>query len=47
MAEISISDNGKGISDEEKKKVFDKFYCGEKKMEMHYNFCRKVLTLTP
>ena len=32
MAEISISDNGKGISDEEKKKVFDKFYCGEKKI---------------
>ena len=32
MAEISISDTGKGISDEEKNKVFDKFYCGEKKI---------------
>lgn len=32
MAEISISDTGNGISDEEKKKVFDKFYCGEKKI---------------
>lgn len=28
MAEISVSDTGSGISDEEKEKIFDKFYCG-------------------
>ena len=28
MAEIRIADNGGGISDEEKTRIFDKFYCG-------------------
>ena len=28
MAEISVCDTGGGISDEEKEKIFDKFYCG-------------------
>lgn len=28
MAQIQISDSGNGISDEEKEKVFEKFYCG-------------------
>lgn len=32
MAEIRISDNGGGISDEDKKKIFDKFYCGNHKI---------------
>ena len=32
MAEVRIADTGKGISDEEKLKVFDKFYCGENKI---------------
>lgn len=32
MAEISVSDTGKGISDSEKGKIFDKFYCGENKI---------------
>ena len=32
MAEISISDTGSGISDEEKEKIFDKFYCGNHKI---------------
>ncbi|MDO4531260.1 MAG: DUF4118 domain-containing protein [Bacillota bacterium] len=29
MAEIQIADNGHGISDFEKERIFDKFYCGE------------------
>ena len=32
MAEIRIADTGEGISDEEKAKVFDKFYCGTNKI---------------
>lgn len=32
MAEIRISDNGSGISDEEKSKIFNMFYCGEHKV---------------
>ncbi len=32
MAEILISDNGDGIPDEEKNKIFEKFYCGGKKI---------------
>lgn len=32
MAEVRIADTGKGISDEEKGKIFDKFYCGENKI---------------
>ncbi len=32
MAEIQIADTGKGIPDEEKQKVFDKFYCGKNKI---------------
>ena len=32
MAEIQIADTGDGISDEEKPKVFDKFYCGTNKI---------------
>lgn len=33
MAEISVADTGHGISDEEKGKVFDKFYCGIHKIK--------------
>lgn len=33
MAEISVADTGHGISDEEKGKVFDKFYCGTHKIK--------------
>ena len=32
MAEISISDTGSGISDGEKERIFDKFYCGNHKI---------------
>ena len=32
MAEIKIADTGKGISDVEKGKIFDKFYSGEHKI---------------
>lgn len=32
MAEIKIIDTGSGISDIEKEKIFDKFYCGEHKI---------------
>ena len=32
VAEIQIADTGKGISDEDKEKVFDKFYCGTNKI---------------
>lgn len=32
MAEIRIADTGRGLSDEEKRKVFDKFYCGKNKI---------------
>lgn len=32
MAEIKIADTGNGISDMEKEKIFDKFYCGEHKI---------------
>ena len=31
-AEISVADTGKGIPDEEKSKVFEKFYCGSNKI---------------
>ncbi len=31
MAEINIADTGHGISDTEKERIFDKFYCGEQK----------------
>lgn len=29
MVQVSIADNGPGLTDEEKTKIFDKFYCGE------------------
>ena len=32
MAEILVSDNGPGISDEDKEKIFEKFYCGSNKI---------------
>ncbi len=32
MAEIQIADTGRGIPNEEKQKVFDKFYCGKNKI---------------
>ena len=32
MAEVQIADTGMGISDEEKAKIFDKFYCGTNKI---------------
>lgn len=32
MAEIKIADTGNGISDAEKIKIFDKFYCGENRI---------------
>ena len=32
MARIRISDTGKGISPEDKEKIFDKFYCGSNKI---------------
>lgn len=32
MAVIEIADNGKGIPDSEKTKVFEKFYCGTNKI---------------
>lgn len=32
VAEIKVTDNGNGISDAEKEKIFDKFYCGEHKI---------------
>lgn len=32
MARISVIDNGNGIPDEEKEKVFEKFYCGNNKI---------------
>ena len=32
MAEIRIADNGNGIPDEEKPKIFEKFYCGRNKI---------------
>ncbi len=32
MASVRISDTGKGISDQDKEKIFDKFYCGSSKI---------------
>lgn len=32
MAKVQIADTGKGISEEEKTKIFDKFYCGTNKI---------------
>ena len=32
MAEISVADNGPGILEEDKNKIFDKFYCGANKI---------------
>ena len=32
MAEVMIADEGEGIPDEEKEKIFDKFYCGSHKI---------------
>lgn len=32
MAEIAVGDNGEGIPDGEKEKVFEKFYCGTNKI---------------
>ena len=32
MAEVQIADTGNGIPDEEKVKIFDKFYCGGNKI---------------
>ena len=32
MAEVRIADTGNGIPDEEKERIFDKFYCGNHKI---------------
>ncbi len=32
MAEVQIADTGRGIPNEEKQKIFDKFYCGKNKI---------------
>ncbi len=32
MALVQIADNGNGIADEDKQKIFDKFYCGSNKI---------------
>ena len=32
MAEIVVTDDGPGISKEDKDKIFDKFYCGSNKI---------------
>ena len=32
MAEVQVSDTGDGIADDEKEKIFDKFYCGDHKI---------------
>ena len=32
MAEIQVADTGSGIPDTEKEKIFDKFYCGTRKI---------------
>lgn len=32
MAKIQVADDGEGISDEEKAKIFEKFYCGANKI---------------
>ncbi len=32
MAEVRIADTGRGISDEEKTKIFEKFYSGKNKI---------------
>ncbi len=32
MAQVSVADNGSGIPDQEKEKIFDKFYCGTSKI---------------
>lgn len=32
MAEIAVADDGPGILQEDKKKIFDKFYCGAAKI---------------
>lgn len=32
MAEISVRDTGNGICDDEKEKIFEKFYCGNRKI---------------
>ena len=35
MAEISVADTGKGVPDEEKPRIFDKFYCSNHKIADH------------
>ena len=32
MAEVQVADTGDGIADDEKEKIFDKFYCGDHKI---------------
>ncbi len=32
LAEVQVADTGDGIADEEKEKIFDKFYCGDHKI---------------
>lgn len=35
MAEVQVADTGAGIPDDEKIKIFEKFYCGNHKIADH------------